>query len=50
MEEVQERIASVLRSFSWSNFGYDEVEIGLHDYPEYQEWVDELALAIKEVL
>lgn len=45
-EEVvdrREQIAEVLREFHWDNYGLDQVDIGLHDYPDRQEWVDALA-------
>jgi hypothetical protein len=36
-------IEKELRDFPWSNYGMDDVELGLADYPEYQQWVADLA-------
>ena len=46
----KEEIEEVLREFSWGNFGYDDIDIGLADYPEYQEWVSKLADEILDKL
>jgi len=36
-------IEKELRDFPWGNYGMDDVEFGLADHPEDQDWVTELA-------
>ncbi|MFJ2110636.1 hypothetical protein ACIOEX_01685 [Streptomyces sp. NPDC087850] len=40
---LQQRIEAVIRDFSFDNYGFDDVDIALHDYPDDQEWVAALA-------
>lgn len=40
------RIAESIKSFTWSNYGMDDVEIALEEEPEYQDWVSDLAAHI----
>lgn len=42
-EELFQEIIVVLTEFQWGNYGYDDIDIGLAEYPEYQEWLPELA-------
>jgi hypothetical protein len=39
-------IENALKDFPWGNYGLDEVDIGLADDPEAQEWVKDLAADI----
>lgn len=46
----REIVEAVLRYFDWGNYGLDEVSIALSEYPEYQEWVTDLAAQIVNAL
>lgn len=50
MSELNEAIQKILREFDWGNYGFDEVEMGLHDYPQYQEWLRILADKIEAAI
>jgi hypothetical protein len=41
--ELYESIVQSIKEFSWSNFGMDDVEIGILEDPESQEWIAALA-------
>ncbi|MYS15153.1 hypothetical protein [Streptomyces sp. SID4982] len=43
---LQGRIEAVIREFPFGNYGLDEVDIALHDYPDDQEWAPDLATAV----
>lgn len=42
----QQRVEAVIRDFPFGNYGLNDVDIALHDHPEFQEWVPELASAV----
>ncbi|MEV6014766.1 hypothetical protein [Streptomyces sp. NPDC051997] len=41
-----QRVEAAIRDFPFGNYGLNDVDIALHDHPEYQEWVPELAHAV----
>lgn len=43
-------IEDVIRKFPWGNYGWDEIDIALHEDPEAQEWVSDLANKIREAI
>ncbi|MGW5175925.1 hypothetical protein ACWERY_16375 [Streptomyces sp. NPDC004082] len=43
---LQQRVEATIRDFPFGNYGLNDVDIALHDHPEYQEWVPELARAV----
>lgn len=48
--ELRDHLAEVIRSFPFDNYGLNDVDIALHDYPDYQEWVPALADALLPVM
>ena len=40
---LQQRIEAVIRDFPFDNYGLNDVDIALHNYPDDQEWVPALA-------
>jgi hypothetical protein len=46
VSELRDSVIRSLKEFSWGNYGLDIVEIGIVDYPEYQEWIGDLASKI----
>jgi len=40
-------LCQVIRDFSWGDYGMNDADIGLHDDPEAQAWVADLASAIQ---
>lgn len=42
----QQRVEAAIRDFPFDNYGLNDVDIALHDYPEDQEWVPALARAV----
>jgi hypothetical protein len=46
----QHIVEAVIRQFRFSGFGFDEVDIGLADYPDEQQWVASLAAKITVAL
>lgn len=42
----REAIERAIRSFDFGDYGLNDVDIALHDDPEAQEWVPELASTI----
>lgn len=47
---AKEKITEAIREFNWGNYSLDEVEMGLADYPDQQDWVSALADAIGAAL
>lgn len=41
--ELYESIVQSIREFNWGNYGLDAVGNGIHDDPEAQEWIADLA-------
>lgn len=50
MSALERVIAEAIKEFDFGNFGLDEVDIGLHDYPDDQEWVPALAEKIGDAV
>lgn len=46
MSIPREAVERAIRSFNFGNYGLNDVDIALHDHPEHQEWVPDLASAI----
>ena len=40
---LQRRIEAVIRGFPFDNYGLNDVDIALHDHPDDQDWVADLA-------
>jgi hypothetical protein len=40
---AREKIIEAIKGFNWGNYSLDEVEMGLADYPDLQDWVPALA-------
>lgn len=40
---LQQRIEAVIKDFPFDNYGLNDVDIALNDYPDDQEWVPALA-------
>ncbi|MFE7727382.1 hypothetical protein ACFU5D_16505 [Streptomyces anthocyanicus] len=47
---LQQRIEAVIKDFPFHNYGLDDVDIALHDYPADQEWVPALARKVLAAL
>ncbi|WP_405536898.1 hypothetical protein [Streptomyces antimycoticus] len=47
---LQQRIEAVIRDFPFDNYGLNDVDIALHDYPDDQEWVPALARRVLTAL
>jgi hypothetical protein len=43
---LRERIEAAIRDFPFDNYGLNDVDIALHDFPDDQEWVPALASAV----
>lgn len=43
MSELRDSVIQSIKEFSWGNFGLDEIEIGILEDPEAQEWIEALA-------
>lgn len=50
ISHITKVITRCLLSFSWGNYGLNEVDIGLQEDPEAQEWVPDLADEIADVI
>lgn len=40
------QVEEVIRTFDWGDYGMNDADIGLHDDPDAQEWVPDLAVKI----
>ncbi|MFH8531505.1 hypothetical protein ACH4GE_24180 [Streptomyces tendae] len=47
---LQQRVEAVIRDFPFDNYGLNDVDIALHDYPDDQEWVPALARKVLAAL
>jgi hypothetical protein len=47
---IEERIACVLWKFDWGNYGLNNVELGILDDPDAQEWIPDLSKEIAAAL
>lgn len=43
-------IAEVLKKFSFSNYGMDDVEFAIREDPDAQEWIPDLAREIARAI
>jgi hypothetical protein len=48
MSELHESIVNSIREFSWSNYGLDVIEFGIHEDPDAQDWIHDLAEKIDQ--
>lgn len=43
---AKEKIIEAIREFNWGRYSQDQIEMGLADYPDAQDWVEALADAV----